>query len=88
MLKIANTETSIWHSLIALSSYHELFSEQRVPRQQAEDYFALNQYNFSIKQVLSIDKSSHSAHIQLASCILFICVEVSHHWSSQHGHIC
>ncbi|KAJ6780074.1 hypothetical protein PWT90_01003 [Aphanocladium album] len=75
VLKIANTETSIWHSLIALSSYHELFTEQRVPRQQVEDYFALNQYNFSIKQVLSIDKSSQSAHIQLASCILFICVE-------------
>ncbi|OAR00188.1 hypothetical protein LLEC1_07811 [Akanthomyces lecanii] len=75
VLKIANTETSIWHSLIALSSYHELFSEQRMPRQQVEDYFALNQYNSSIKQVLNIDKSSKSAHIQLASCILFICVE-------------
>ncbi|TQV91256.1 Fungal transcriptional regulatory protein [Cordyceps javanica] len=75
VLKIANTETSIWHSLIALSSYHELFSEQRMPRQQTEDYFALNQYNSSIQQVLSIDKSSESAHIQLASCILFICVE-------------
>ncbi|OAA80378.1 Fungal transcriptional regulatory protein [Akanthomyces lecanii RCEF 1005] len=75
VLKIANTETSIWHSLIALSSYHELFSEQRMPRQQVEDYFALNQYNSSIKQVLNMDKSSKSAHIQLASCILFICVE-------------
>lgn len=76
MLKIANTETSIWHSLIALSSYHELFCQQRIPRQQVEDYFALNQYNASIRQVLSIDQTSQSAHIQLASCILFICVEV------------
>lgn len=76
MLKIANTETSIWHSLIALSSYHELFSQQSMPRQRVENYFALNQYNASIQQVLSIDKTSHSAHIQLASCILFICVEV------------
>ncbi|KAM3476520.1 hypothetical protein MY8738_006891 [Beauveria namnaoensis] len=75
VLKIANTETSIWHSLIALSSYHELFSEQRMPRQQVEDDFALHQYNSSIQQVLSMEKSSQSAHIQLASCILFICVE-------------
>ncbi|KAK8146001.1 hypothetical protein G3M48_003732 [Beauveria asiatica] len=75
VLKIANTETSIWHSLIALSSYHELFSEQRMPHQQVEDRFALHQYNSSIQQVLSMEKSSQSAHIQLASCILFICVE-------------
>ncbi|KAM3554556.1 hypothetical protein MY1884_006069 [Beauveria asiatica] len=75
VLKIANTETSIWHSLIALSSYHELFSEQRMPHQQVEDRFALHQYNSSIQQVLSMAKSSQSAHIQLASCILFICVE-------------
>lgn len=85
VLKIANTETSIWHSLIALSSYHELFSEQRMPRQQVEDYFALNQYNSSIKQVLNIDKSSKSAHIQLASCILFICVEVGHQTRASAG---
>lgn len=75
VLKIANTETSIWHSLIALSSYHELFSTQRMPRRQAEDCFALNQYNSSIQHVLSMDRSSQSAHVQLASCILFICVE-------------
>ncbi|ATY67178.1 Fungal transcriptional regulatory [Cordyceps militaris] len=64
VLKIANTETSIWHSLIALSSYHELFSAQRMPRRQAEDYFALNQYNSSIQHVLSMDRSSQSAHAE------------------------
>ncbi|OAA58162.1 Fungal transcriptional regulatory protein [Cordyceps fumosorosea ARSEF 2679] len=74
VLKIASTETSIWHSLIALSSYHELFAE---PHRHAEedDRFALNQYNSSIQQVLCMDRSSQSAHVQLASCILFICVE-------------
>lgn len=74
IVQIANVDHGIWHSVIALSSFHEHFMERG--GQPSYDNFALKQYNISIQAILGSERNSSNAHIHLISCILFICIEV------------
>lgn len=76
VIQVANSDKGIWHSVIALSSYHEQYTGA-TPKQDSQDQFALKHYNLSIKGILASERTSANAHIHLTSCILFICIEVS-----------
>lgn len=75
LLQVASSDRCIRHSILALSSYHELFS---TPQQVNGCQFALRHYNLSIKGILGSPRTAENAHIYLMSCIMFICIEV---WS-------
>lgn len=77
IVQTANMDQGIWHSVIALSSFHENFTRHGRAGPESHDRFALKQYNMSIQSILGSQRNSSNAHIHLISCILFICIEVS-----------
>lgn len=74
IVQTANIDHGIWHSVVALSSFHEQFIQRG--GQPSHDHFALKQYNISIQTILASERNSSNAHVHLISCILFICIEV------------
>lgn len=76
VLQMSNSEQGIWHSIVALSAYHELYLTGARSRHERQDSFALRHYNLSIKSILGPQRTSTDAHIHVASCIMFICIEV------------
>lgn len=71
MLQVAQTVDFIRYALVALSSYHERY----VGGQRGETSAALKQYNTALKEVRC--KIAPSPQIQLISCLIFVCPEVS-----------
>ncbi|OAQ95842.1 hypothetical protein LLEC1_00262, partial [Akanthomyces lecanii] len=76
IVQTANMDQGIWHSVIALSSFHENFVCHGYFGPQNHDRFALKQYNMSIQGILGSQRNSSNAHVHLISCILFVCIEV------------
>lgn len=76
IVQTANLDQGIWHSVIALSSFHENFVRHGYSGPQNHDRFALKQYNMSIQGILASERNTSNAHVHLISCILFICIEV------------
>lgn len=74
--RIANSERGIWHSVVALSAYHESYLSSTQPVHEHQDKFALRHYNLSIKGILGPNQMATNAHVHVISCILFICIEV------------
>ncbi|KAM3500272.1 hypothetical protein MY11210_009534 [Beauveria gryllotalpidicola] len=76
IVQTANMDQGIWHSVVALSSFHENFTRHGYSGPENHDRFALKQYNMSIQSILGSERNSSNAHVHLISCILFICIEV------------
>ncbi|KAM3433623.1 hypothetical protein MY4824_005849 [Beauveria thailandica] len=76
IVQTANMDQGIWHSVVALSSFHENFVRHGYSGPENHDRFALKQYNMSIQSILGSERNSSNAHVHLISCILFICIEV------------
>lgn len=75
VLQLAHSNICIRHALVALSSYHERYWSRDVG---GETPYGLRQYNLAIKELVrsGADRPSY-VHIQLVSCTIFICIEVS-----------
>ncbi|TQV92340.1 hypothetical protein V2A60_007029 [Cordyceps javanica] len=76
IVQTAHMDQGIWHSVVALSSFHENFVRHGYSGPESHDRFALKQYNMSIQSILGSQRNSSNAHVHLISCILFICIEV------------
>lgn len=74
VLQVAHLEPSIWHALVALSTYHERFLEHGPGPVPRESLFGLRQYNKAIEGLLSSRPSLPL--VRLVSCTIFICIEV------------
>lgn len=74
ILRLAHSETSIQHALLALSSFHERFLRPKPG--EVDSSFALSQYNKAIKGLISTSQSPSAVVINLASCLIFFCIEV------------
>lgn len=74
VLRAAHHEPAVRHGLIALGSLHE----HQALRPGDHATFALEQYNFAIRGLLSpsSENGRPSADICLITCVLFICFEV------------
>lgn len=71
--RLAQSEPSIRHALIALSSYHELFTEHST----ASPSLALRYYNLAIRNLVrDPGQTIPLLYTHVLSCALFICVEV------------
>lgn len=79
MLHLAQEERCIRHALLALSSYHERYLYQQGHSSEAP--FALSQYNQAIKSLIS--SRGESPHLNLLTCLIFICIEAGHLSSSK-----
>ena len=68
---VAYSHSGVRHALIALSGYHEryLYQSHRL------DAFAADQYSMAVKELTGAESSWQ---IQLASCLIFICIEVNY----------
>ena len=84
LLRLAYFEPAIRHAVVALSSFHELFHQQRQTSDQVrpvshDTSFALTQYNLAIKAITSPrpDLDRPSATVALVSCIVFFSIEVA-----------
>lgn len=75
VLQLAHSENSIRHALLALSAYHELYINGKGGA--GDGTFALINYNLAIRGILKPGAKPHPLYVQLISCLIFICVEVS-----------
>jgi len=68
VLQLAQSESSIYHGLLALSSYHE----------GSHESFGLRQFNLAIRALLHppIDSGPVSKEVQVISCLIFFHIEV------------
>ncbi|KHO00222.1 C6 zinc finger domain protein [Metarhizium album ARSEF 1941] len=83
ILRIAHAEPGIWHALISLSSYHELFLNPVDPGggQGAVDrhnlgIYALHHHNMAIKAALDIQRTPKHPLSHLLSCVVFVTIEM------------
>lgn len=84
ILQIAHAEPGIWHALISLSSYHELFmkpadstNNQLVMKRHNLGIYALHHHNMAIKAALDIQRTPKHPLSHLISCVVFVTIEVS-----------
>ena len=75
---LAFSHTAIWHSLVALSSFHEHFVFETATGCTQE--FSFWHYNRGIAKMMSVKPtgSVEDMCLHLTSCILFLTIEVSH----------
>lgn len=75
VLELAHTNACIRHGLSALSTYHERYWRSAEGKESA---YGLHQYNLAIRDLVTEKFQNPSTlHIQLVSCTMFICIEVS-----------
>ena len=85
VLRAAHFDQGIRHAIVALGTIHERFSS-RYGSQFLDDRddehvkFALSQYNLAIKEIVNPTgrRQRPTADVYLASCLIFICIEVRH----------
>lgn len=79
ILQAAQTDPCIRHAIIALSSFHEIYTLPPSERQQASQ-FALRHYNTAIRHQIQASASkganSEDADRYMTASILFICIEL------------
>lgn len=77
VLQAAHHETAIRHAIVAIGSSHELLETQPGTKDM-DRTFALEQYNFAIRDLLNptVRNRERSVELCLISCILFTCFEV------------
>lgn len=83
ILQIAHAEPGIWHAMISLSSYHELFTkalDSSKSHMALEKHnlgiYALHHHNMAIKAALDIQKTPKHPLSHLISCVVFVTIEV------------
>jgi hypothetical protein len=72
ILQLAYTEISIRHALVALSMYHEQFTNRQA---KIKVQFATRQQNLAIRKLLLSNQRSLT-HLHPTTCYIFICIEV------------
>lgn len=78
VLRLAHSEPSIMHALVAFSSYHERFLCSTANQdEEAGAEFSLQQYNKAIRYRLDALQSGQSLEKEFITCLIFICIEVS-----------
>lgn len=81
----AHSDSGIRHAIIALGSIHERFEQHNITNFYIGPgdillNFSLQQYNLAIKKLVEphLKQQSSAVDVYLASCIIFICIEVRH----------
>lgn len=73
--QLATAEPGIWHAVVALSSYHELYLAGQDPYENPQR-FAVSSYNKAIRSLLEWSQNSADGYVPIVSCVLIICIEV------------
>lgn len=77
MLQTAHHESAVRHAVVALGAIHEL-SEQKTQISDIDKAFALEQYNFAIRDLLAplSRNEKRGVDVCLIACIIFANFEV------------
>lgn len=77
MLQTAHHESAVRHAVVALGAIHEL-SEQKAQISDIDKAFALEQYNFAIRDLLAplSRNEKRGVDVCLIACIIFANFEV------------
>ncbi|KAF5130874.1 hypothetical protein E5D57_007223 [Metarhizium anisopliae] len=85
ILRIAHAEPGIWHALISLSSYHDLFMQpvdaagaQSAMQRHNLGIYALHHHNMAIKAALDIQRTPKHPLSHIISCVVFVTIEGLH----------
>ncbi|KAG8408682.1 hypothetical protein J3458_019703 [Metarhizium acridum] len=83
ILRIAHAEPGIWHALISLSSYHDLFMHpvdaangQLAVERHNLGIYALHHHNMAIKAALDIQRTPKHPLSHIISCVVFVIIEI------------
>ncbi|KFG80442.1 C6 zinc finger domain protein [Metarhizium anisopliae] len=83
ILRIAHAEPGIWHALISLSSYHDLFMQpvdaagaQSAMQRHNLGIYALHHHNMAIKAALDIQRTPKHPLSHIISCVVFVTIEI------------
>ena len=77
-MQLSVSDEGIRHCLVALSCAHESYVlHQRWSDPGSNATFGLQQYSKSINRIVGNTSNPPEIHVQIVSCILFVCIEVS-----------